>query len=152
MRLLVLLLAVVACRSALAADGPWIAFYREGNQSVAFERSSLNSGTVNLLSVSPKKTAGTVVYAWQIVTQVHRFDCGQGTYRLLTKKHFDESGNMTSDETNVVTATNDAFKDRGRAVDTDALRKAQALVCSKSEPSPAKPFGSFKEAIGWMAN
>jgi hypothetical protein len=138
--------------SAAAAEGAWVAFFREGNNSAAFERASLSANTVNVLSVSPKKTTGTLVYAWEIKTQIHRFDCAANKYRMLNRKLFDEKGTLTGDETAVVTAMNDAFKDRWHPVDTEALRKAFALVCAKNEPQPAKPFNSFNEAIGWMAN
>jgi ureidoglycolate hydrolase len=143
---------VVICWPAAAADGAWVAFYREGNQSVAFERASISDKSVNLLRVSPKKSTGDLVYAWEIVTQVHEFDCASRTYRLLTKKIFDEFGRMTADETSIVKAMNDAFKNRRHPLDTDALKKAHTLVCAKAEPAPAKPFVNMLEALSWMAN
>ena len=136
----------------LAADGAWVAFYRDGNNSAAFERSSIAPDSVNILSVQPKNMYSGLVVSWDIKTQVHRFDCANNTYRLLTKKFYDQSGKLTSDDTAVVVAMNDAFKDRWHPVDTDTLRKASGLVCAKAEPAPAKPFGSMQEALAWMAN
>lgn len=143
---------VVICGPAAAADGAWVAFYREGNRSVAFERATVTDKSVNLLRVSPKKSTGDVVYAWEIVTELHEFDCASRTYRLLTKKIYDESGKMTADETSVVKAMSEAFKDRGHPLDTEALKKAHTLVCAKAEPAPAKPFADMRTALSWMAN
>jgi hypothetical protein len=144
--------AVMSVGPALAADGAWVAFVRDGNSSVAFERSSLDRESVNLMSVAPKNIVSGIVTSWDIKTQVHQFDCAKRSYRLLTRKLFDTQGKQTGDETYIVTAMNDSFKDRMHSLNTEALRKAHALVCAKTEPSPAKPFASQAEALSWMAN
>lgn len=138
--------------SATAGEGAWVAFFREDNRSMAFERASIGDDRVNLLSVQPKVIYSGLVMDWEIKSQIHQFDCQKRTYRLLTKKIFDRSGKLTGDETAVVTSMNNAFKDRAHPLDTEALRKAHAMVCEKAEPAPAKPFSSLNEALAWMAN
>jgi hypothetical protein len=152
MRVIAAVLTFLTIQSASAADGAWVAFYREGNTSMAFERTSIGNGKVNLLSVSPKSTHEGLVLSWDIKTQIHQFDCQNRSYRILDRKILDQSGKQTSDETQIVSAMNNAFKDRAHPADSDALRKAHSLVCAKAEPAPAKPFGSLSEALSWMAN
>lgn len=152
MRLAIAAVWLGVAAPGFAGGGAWVAFFREGNDSAAFERPSVTADSVNILSVKPKTVYSDLVVAWDVKTQVHRFNCANNTYRHLTKKTYDRSGKLTADETAVVTAMNDAFKDRWHPVDTETLRKARALVCAKTEPAPAKPFGSMQDALAWMAN
>jgi hypothetical protein len=138
--------------TALGAEGAWVAIYRNGDESVAFERASARDGQLNLLSVAPKSKVNGIVVSWNIRSEFHQFDCAGRSYRILTKKLHDQTGKVTSDETAVVVSMNQAFKDRTHAADSEALQKALAFVCQKSEPAPAKPFASMGEALAWMAN
>jgi hypothetical protein len=151
---MILVAALFAASTApvSAGEGAWVAFVRDGDNSVAFERSSVTGSSVNLLSVAPKSTVNGMTLTWDIKAQVHEFDCAANRYRMTTKILYDKSGKQSSDDTYIVTAMNKSFPDRMHPINTDALRKAHALVCGKTEPAPAKPFGSMAEALTWMAN
>jgi hypothetical protein len=149
-------IAGVLCFSSIslahAGEGAWVAFVREGDDSVAFERSSVTASSVNLLRVAPKSAVNGMTLSWDIKAQVHEFNCAARTYRMATKIAYDRSGKISSDDTYIVTAMNKSFPDRMHPIDTEALRKAYALVCAKTEPAPAKPFATLNEALAWMAN